>query len=439
MSLGIIFIILVTVIILYCILRFVFKREEPFFDSAATQGNYEALRRRLKTMMNSYCQLADFAQNQIKEVYKNPRPSNTPLPNPPPRQPSPPITCDWKDPTCKPNYPTDDCDWKDPKCKPKPITSSRTPDVSSLPMTPGDNDQQLAGRLQQTYNEVYNCSDSLAVSRPACAAKADMLKDLQKNNIDINEIKPPPSVPFVPCNTYLGLPDWPDKLNAAYMLSSIPENLAERVIREVDWYNAIADTLLEAIEKGRNPPESPPDNSSSPARDGSGKEWSADGNQPLDKRSLNFKSRAETWNAPVPRIEGFQSQCSPSAQQTRIERERRKQLEAEAAAKNGGAGGAGGAGGPNPADNPDTCVMPDLDGQIARVNRILDSPALNQALKICDLVLIKLRQAQADLEKAKNGNLFEWQKDPPKKVFAQFNKSGDRAAALTFSMRQNQM
>jgi hypothetical protein len=82
--------------------------------------------------------------------------------------------------------------------------------------------------------------------------------------------------------------------------------------------------------------------------------------------------------------------------------------------------------------------MPDLDGQIARVNAILDSPALNQALRICDIVLIKLRKAQADLEKAKNGNLFEWQKDPPKKVVAPF-KGGDRGAALAFSMRQNQM
>jgi hypothetical protein len=422
MSPRIIFIILVAVIILYCILRIAFKKEESFFDSPATQGNYEALRQRLKTMMNSYCQLATFAQDQIKDVYKNPRPSNAPLPNPPPRQQSPPIKGNWTDPSYKPN----------------PPPPSRTPDVSSIPMTPGDNDQQLLGHLQKTYSEVYNCSDALAVSRPACAAKADMLKDLQKNNIDINEIKPPPSVPFVPCKIYLELPDWPDKINAAYMLSSIPDNLAERVIREIDWYNAIADTLLEAIEKGRNPPESPPDDSHSPARDSSGKAWSADGKPPQP----NLSSRASTWKT---RAEGFQAQCSPSAQQTRIERERRAQLEAEAAAKaasgadGAGAGGSGGSGGgPNPADNPDTCVMPDLDGQIARVNAILDSPRLNKALRICDIVLIKLRQAQADLEKAKNGNLFEWQKDPPKKVFAPF-KGGDRAAALTFSMKQNQM
>jgi hypothetical protein len=424
MSPKIIFIILVAVIILYCILRFAFKKEESFFDSPATQGNYEALRRRLKTMMNSYCQLANYAQEQIKNAYKNPRPGNAPLPNPPPKPPSPPIKGNWTDPDYKPN----------------PPPPSRNPTASSIPTIPGENDQQLVGRLQQTYNEVYNCSDALAVSRPACAAKADMLKELQKNDIDINAIKPPPSVPFVPCKIYLDLPAWPDKLNAAYMLSSIPDNLAERVIREIDWYNAIADTLLEAIEKGRNPPSSPPDNSSSPARDASGKPWSADGKPPQP----NLSSRASTWKT---RAEGFQAQCSPSAQQAVIERKRRAQLEAEAAAKaaSGGAGGAGGgagagagAGGPNPADNPDTCVMPDLDGQIARVNAILDSPALNQALRICDIVLIKLRKAQADLEKAKNGNLFEWQKDPPKKVVAPF-KGGDRAAALTFSMRQNQI
>jgi peptide deformylase len=80
--------------------------------------------------------------------------------------------------------------------------------------------------------------------------------------------------------------------------------------------------------------------------------------------------------------------------------------------------------------------IPDAASEIARVNTLLNSPKLKQAVSKMNGLLAEMLKLQSDLEKAKNGTLYDWQKDPPKKSYAEF-KGGDRTAALTFSMQQN--
>jgi hypothetical protein len=87
-------------------------------------------------------------------------------------------------------------------------------------------------------------------------------------------------------------------------------------------------------------------------------------------------------------------------------------------------------------DEAKSCSIPDATSEIARVNTLLDSPKLKQALSKMNGLLAAMLKLQSDLEKAKNGTLYDWQKDPPKKSYPEF-KGGDRSAALTFSMQQN--
>jgi hypothetical protein len=51
-------------------------------------------------------------------------------------------------------------------------------------------------------------------------------------------------------------------------------------------------------------------------------------------------------------------------------------------------------------------------------------------------LLAKMLKLQSDLEKLKNGTLYDWQKDGPKKSYAKF-EGGDRTKAFLFSLEQN--
>jgi hypothetical protein len=48
-----------------------------------------------------------------------------------------------------------------------------------------------------------------------------------------------------------------------------------------------------------------------------------------------------------------------------------------------------------------------------------------------------MKQLQISQQKAKDGTLYAWQQDGPKKSYSSF-KGGDRLAGLLFSMKQNQ-
>jgi hypothetical protein len=49
----------------------------------------------------------------------------------------------------------------------------------------------------------------------------------------------------------------------------------------------------------------------------------------------------------------------------------------------------------------------------------------------------KMVKLQSDLQKAKDGTLYDWQKDGPKKSYAKF-EGGDRKSSYIFSLKQNQ-
>jgi hypothetical protein len=83
-----------------------------------------------------------------------------------------------------------------------------------------------------------------------------------------------------------------------------------------------------------------------------------------------------------------------------------------------------------------SCSIPDVNSEIKRINALLDSASLKNAVAKMNGLLEKMLKLQSDLEKAKNGTLYEWQKDPVKKSYAQF-QGGDRTAAFIFSMQQN--
>ena len=85
----------------------------------------------------------------------------------------------------------------------------------------------------------------------------------------------------------------------------------------------------------------------------------------------------------------------------------------------------------------ESCSVADVGSEIKRVNSLLDGPQLKKALVKMRELLAAMLKLQSDLEKAKNGTLYAWQQDGPKKSYPQF-QGGDRIAALKFSMKQNQ-
>jgi hypothetical protein len=82
--------------------------------------------------------------------------------------------------------------------------------------------------------------------------------------------------------------------------------------------------------------------------------------------------------------------------------------------------------------------MPTPDTEIPRVNEILDSSSLQQALAKCAGLKVAMEKLKADQKKAMDGNLFPWQNDGPKKTFVTL-PAGNRTDGLLSSLRQNQM
>ena len=406
-------------LIFYKIITAAFTLNEGFYSSNL-EADYSAIRRRLNNSMSSYCQLSAYVQAQMKTMYMSPKMSEDivlPKPTPPP-PPPPPSKCHWTDLTCKS---------ANPMPKPPPA-----PKIEAPLQVPGETEAEAIAHVQRTYKDVYKCKDDLADSRQNCnipnnLKAAFLLKNpgaiskscddkdyackeenyTKETNLNkmVREKMSFPDYEYVPCDRYMNLPDWPDVGGAAATLSKFPNDIADRVSRELQWYSAIIKQLTEALEMGKNPPNGPPDSKNSPSKDSSGKSWSADGGE---------------------KVEGFEdsAQCSPSAMQARLERERRAKLQSQPSK-------------PNPADDPDTCIMPDLATEIRRVNSILDSPQMNSALGQANSLLGAMKQLQISQQKAKDGTLYAWQQDGPKKSYSSF-KGGDRLAGLLFSMKQNQ-
>ena len=325
------------VILLFLLVRYLVQLFNKKYEgfNNSSQANYEALQARLKTTMTPYCQLATYVQGQMKTIYMAAKPSE-----------------------------------------------------SSGAITPGETEQQANAHIQQTYKDVYACKDDLASSRPSC------------KGFSISNIKSSDSTSgFVSCDNYMKLPNWPDQVGAAVALNNIPDDLADRIKKELEWYSLIIKKLTDAFDAGNSPPSVAPDSPNSPATDSSGKEW-------------KVASKKEGF---------FGGKCSPSETQAKLALLKKQELQ-EANKKL--------------QDDATSCTMPNLDSEIARVNALLDSDTLKSAISKSAAIQSSMASLQAIQAKAANGTLFPWQQDGPKKSYQIF-PGGDRVQALVFSMKQN--
>ena len=246
---------------------------------------------------------------------------------------------------------------------------------------PGDSDSQAAAHIQKAYQDAYACKDELASSRQTCKG----------NNVKMD---------FISCSVYMNTPsyDGSDLTSATIAISQIPDNLALRIAKEVDWYSAIIKKLQSGLDAGAHPPTELPKGAPG-----------ADYKAPIE----GFES---TIVKKVKRILNLDKKvCSADAAREKRERERRKRLEKES----------------------NNCTIQDLQTEINRVNKILNSDALKSAVSNCAAVAAAGQKLQSQLALLKAGTLYDWQKsDGATKSYAEF-KGGDRIAALTFSIQQN--
>lgn len=231
-------------------------------------------------------------------------------------------------------------------------------------------------RIKNALSSSNNPSDDISINnnyKSIYSCTDSLASSRQTCSIPmLGGLGPNTSMSYVSCDIYTQLPEWSDDSSPAIALMKITNDLPERIIREEDWISANIKKLKNALAAGENPPTTPPSK------------------KDLDKLS-----------------EGFNSSCSADAAKT-------KQLLAEAT----------------------SCSIPDIKSEIARVNTILDNPQLKQILSKINTLFAEIKKLESDLEKLKNGELYDWQKDSPKKSYAQF-KGGDRTAAFIFSMQQN--
>ena len=190
---------------------------------------------------------------------------------------------------------------------------------------------------------------------------------------------------FIPCSVFMDLPDWTDEQEVIRNLRKIKDDLPERLRRESEWFKGSIKKLQEGLAAGANP---------------------AAGSNPVGVAPTadQIKSAAE----------GFSGQCSAEA----TEYLRRKALEDEAKSCSPGAPVTAGS-------------------EVARVNALLDNPSVKNSVSQCNGMMAQMLKLQSDLEKLKNGSLYDWQKDGPKKAYTKF-EGGDRTQAFIFSLQQNQ-
>ena len=342
--------IIVCLIILYSLVR---QYGEGFYD---INSDYNNLRSRLSGMMATYCDLANYAQSQMKVIYMTPKPLNI------------------------------------------GITETAS---------------QADAHIQRTYKEVYGCKDDMASSRQSCSGGIDAA--------------------FIPCEIYMKLPDLTDTNGAdvGVALSKIPDNLADRISREVDWYSQIVKKLTDALALGNSPPKMPPDSESSPVADSSGKPWSSDSLVkkqgfidyivPQNRDWLVEGFALSEGFAASQLSEGFADTCTAAQIQTQINIKKKADQEKQAAAA---------------AATASSCTMPTPDTEIPRVNKILDSKELQAALAKCAALKAAMEKLKSDQQKAKDGTLYAWQQDGPMRTFPRL-PIGNRTDGLLSSLKQN--
>ncbi len=195
---------------------------------------------------------------------------------------------------------------------------------------------------------------------------------------------PNPNMNYVPCNVYLNLPNWTDEMEVIAALRKITDDLPERLSREADWFEAVIQKIRSGLEAGARPQagDNPPGVPPSQAQ--------------MDEYAKEAKKQ-----------EGFT--CSLEA----MEYLKRKRLEAESK----------------------SCQPVTGSSEIARVNRLLDNPSVRASVNRMRRMYVDMLNLKSDLEKMKNGTLYDWQKDGPKKNYAPCEAGGDRIKAFICTLK----
>jgi hypothetical protein len=340
------------IILLIIIHWFIFSSNEGF-----NEGNsaYETLRTRLQTDLADYCETADFVRSQLSQMIQAYQAILS--------SQSGQISSMSK--TYGLNKPAELM--KEYQTEQKTKTSVASEEESSKE---AQNDDSRIN-IEQIYKDMYACRDFLSKSRPSCQLQIA----LEKANITGTKLnKPPSNLKYLPCSTFLDLPDWSNDSIPIIALTKIKDDLPERISKETEWFDAVISNLQSSLNKAAEPPGSPPSQDQ------------------INEYTKIAKER-----------EGFTTICHAQA----------------AAVKDA-----------------EKCSIPDINSEIDRVNAILDNPIVKNAIGKCKAQKTAMLKIQSDLEKAKNGDLFDWQKDPGKSPgFPKF-QGGDRSKAIIHSMQQ---
>jgi len=288
------------------------------------------------------------------------------------------------------------------------MTMYKADKVSESGVTvPGDSSTEAKENIKLAYENAYACKDELASSRQSCSGA---------NALAAANMK----MEFIPCSVYMNTPayDESDTTSAAVALSQIPDNLALRIYKEVDWYGAVIQKLQSGLDAGANPPTALP-------ADAPGADYKPPPDQSAPPGAAAAKKEGFFADGPS-------GKCSPEAMKLRQQRKRQQMLMREQENRQKMLNDQS----KMLEDESEVCTPPKLQSEIDRVNGILNSNSLKNAMDKCAAVAAAAKKLEGQLALLKDGNLYDWQKSGPKKSYAQF-KGGDRIAALTFSIQQN--
>jgi hypothetical protein len=187
---------------------------------------------------------------------------------------------------------------------------------------------------------------------------------------------------YISCSTYFNLPSSSDEDTITRALSKITDDLPERLTRETEWFQAVMQKVQSGLDAGARP--------------------QAGDNPPGVAPSIDQMNKLKKES------EGFT--CSPDAMALL----RKKKLDNELK----------------------SCTPITAASEIDRVNRILDNSSIKASVGQMRGLYKVAKKLQSDLEKLKNGTLYDWQKDGPRKSYTR-PATGNRLESLISSIKQN--
>jgi len=161
----------------------------------------------------------------------------------------------------------------------------------------------------------------------------------------------------------MDLPGWGDEDTVMKALRKITKDLPERLVREGDWFEAVMKKVQTGLDAGARPQagDNPP------------------GVAPTVDQMNKFKKDNE----------GFT--CSLDAMALLKQKQLEKELK--------------------------SCTPITPDSEIDRVNSILDDPSIVASVRRMGRLYEIAKKLQSDLEKLKNGSLYDWQKAGPRRTY----------------------